>query len=93
MRYKDVNKKQLGWQTGWNIFSAATYNQFLSKIKDIKWQWHDFKMPFVIKKTRDPMRTWTIRTEHNTFQLINGAAQILDIKVLEINKLNKKYEN
>ncbi len=90
-RYKiapHVNNHQ-DWQLGWNLFSTQTYEASLEKIEKInaiQWQWHEFKMPFSIHKTNDFMRTWTLSTEHNPFQLTNGAAQLIDIKVLEIHK-------
>jgi hypothetical protein len=40
-------------------------------------------MPFEIKQTSDPMRTWTVKIDNN-ISLINGASQICDMKILEI---------
>jgi len=76
---------QVEWQTGWNIFSKATYENILSNSgRELSVEWHDFRMPFDIPETDDPMRCWTIKTEKNPHQEINGACQILDKKVLEI---------
>ncbi len=83
MRYKPSLDKE--WQTGWNIFSKATYEDILSSSgRESSVEWHDFRMPFDIPETDDPMRCWTIKTEKNPHQEINGACQILDKKVLEI---------
>ena len=64
-----------------------TKEQLTKIIKEIEPQaklcWHDFKMPFEIKQTSDPMRTWTVKIDNN-ISLINGASQICDMKILEI---------
>lgn len=86
-RYRTLNNENYSeWQLGWNVFSTQTYDKILHYMKTIQWEWHDFKMPFAIKKTGDLMRTWTISTDENPFQLINGASQLINIKVLEIRK-------
>jgi len=83
MRYKPSQDKE--WQTGWNIFSKSSYESILSKSgREFSVEWHDFRMPFDIPETDDPMRCWTIKTEKNPRQEVNGACQILDKKVLEI---------
>ena len=40
-------------------------------------------MPFEIKQTSDPMRTWTVKID-NKFSLVNGASQICHMKILEL---------
>ncbi len=46
-------------------------------------------MPYAISRTEDWMRTWTMATETNPFQLVNGASQLIHIKILEINHRKK----
>jgi SAM-dependent methyltransferase len=85
MRYRLATEINSEWQTGWNIFSTETYERILKDFDlDIDWEWYDFKMPFAIPKRSDPMRTWTIRTESNPYQLVNGASQLINMKLLEI---------
>ena len=61
-------------------------DRILASKKNIQWNWYDFKMPFPIEKNKDPMRTWTIPTQENPYQLVNGASLLINIKVLEITK-------
>lgn|SRR3990167_8193743 len=86
-RYRTCKQNNLGWQSGWNIFSTQTYEAILAEIKSVQWSWHEFTMPYHIKKTDDPMRTWTEVTEKNSFQLVNGASQNVNIKILEVKKI------
>lgn len=79
------------WETGWNLFSEKTFNRLLEESsRSLAWAWHDFQMPFPIEEQEDPMRSWTIKTEGNACQLINGAAQLLYTKVLVIRDIEKK---
>ena len=84
MRYRRGGSENVsGWETGWNLFSKETIEQSLKSFgNDLAWDWFDFEMPFPLPEQEDPMRTWTISTEHNSNQLINGAAQLLYTKVL-----------
>ena len=87
MRYRTTSDGEYSdWQLGWNLFSLETYERVLRQRPDIRWTWHDFRMPFAIPKTADVMRTWTIPMEDNPFQLVNGASMFFDIKVLEIHR-------
>ena len=73
------------WEIGWNIFSKQTYDTTLEAFKcDLRWKWHPIDMPFALEKQKDPMRSWTIRTEDKSFQLVNGASQLINMQVLEI---------
>jgi len=71
------------WRTGWNIIACDTIDKFLKKY-DVEWNWTDFRMPFSIPKRDDPMRAWTIKTEFNDYQEINGACQLLYLKFLRV---------
>ena len=80
MKYRRVGKSAT-WETGWNLFSTNTYEKFIKNHRrPVSIHWHDFEMPYEIRETRDPMRTWTIKTEANEHQLINGAGQLLYVK-------------
>ena len=85
MRYRRANLKKSIWETGWNLFCRETYEKILKSIDyDMDWEWYDFRIPFSLNEKIDPMRSWTIKTEFNSNQLVNGAAQLLYPKVLEI---------
>lgn len=78
-----------GWMAGWNVFSVQTIEDLLRSYSgELNWTWTPFNMPFKLEKRDDPMRAWTIKTESNPIQMINGACQILNWKILQI-KLNK----
>ena len=83
MRYRRVDSDDNDWESGWNIFSMKTIED-IAKQYDKKVKWHEFRMPFGIEKSDDPMRTWTIETEANRHQLILGSKQLIDLYVAEI---------
>lgn len=91
LRYRTTTQGNSPWESGWNVFSVNTAENILKKFGIKEWNWFDFRMPFDILKVNDPMRTWTIKTEDNPFQLINGAAQLVDLMVLEVKKPNDNY--
>lgn len=81
------NEATSGWRTALNNHSMYSYEKLLEKINPgCTINWHDFKMPFSIKKTDDPMRTWTIKTEENENQVIVGTGQLLHQKFLVVTK-------
>ena len=84
VRYRTVDPEYSAWEPGWNLWSTITFDRVLNNIDGVEWQWHDFRLPFAVPKKPDPMRTWTIRTEENPFQLVNGASQLITTKVLEV---------
>ncbi|SVD35652.1 uncharacterized protein METZ01_LOCUS388506, partial [marine metagenome] len=80
MRYRRVPESNT-WETGWNLFSTSTYQRCLRAESRVKqWEWHDFRMPFKLEQKKDVMRSWTISTEINDHQLVNGASQLLFVK-------------
>lgn len=73
------------WEIGWNIFSKQTYESVLSRLQSkMSWGWQEVDMPFALEKRTDPMRSWTIETEENKYQLVNGASQMINMQLLEI---------
>lgn len=85
VRYRRSSSNE-EFQRGWNVFSKKTVESILFKKKDIKYKWINFKMPFAVEKTDDPMRSWTISTESNPFQQVNGAQQMINQSILVIEK-------
>ena len=73
------------WESGWNLYSTNTFESYLDNIHHVaKYDWHDFRMPFKLVEGPDPMRTWTIQTEDDPHQLVNGAGQVLYVKSCRI---------
>ena len=86
-RYRNVSNSLEPWESGWNIFSKKTFeNIFTSIDPNLKCEWKKFKLPFALPKRDDPMRTWTISTENDPFQLINGACQLINGAILYVQK-------
>lgn len=89
MRYRPGGDQGRVWETGWNLFSQQTVEKaLLNTKKRLSFRWRDFEMPFPLVEQADPMRSWTIRTENNQHQLVNGAAQLLFTKVLTVQVLD-----
>ena len=47
-------------------------------------KFHDFNLRNKLKKSKDPMRSWTERFGSNKKQLTVGTSQILNYKLIEI---------
>lgn len=88
MRYRNVSNNGFSeWQSGLNVRSVVTYRVLIEEIDStLKLDCHDFEMPLSIPKSSDPMRSWTIQTEHKKHQIVVGTGQMLNFKILEIYK-------
>jgi len=86
MRYRRSDGAEAGeWEQGWNVFSKNTFENTLRRLNlDLTWEWHPFELSIPLQKRDDPMRTWTIQTEENKHQLINGACQLVKTQFLHI---------
>lgn len=83
-KHRRVTSSRNGpWETALNLWSLQTYK---NNLKGFKIKTYDFKMPFAIAKTLDPLRAWTIETKSNKHQVIVGTSQLLNFKILEIYK-------
>lgn len=75
------------WELGWNVFSQCSIDRHVGGREDVaSWDYVPFRLPFALPQSDDPMRTWTIGTEDNPHQLVNGAAQLVDLSVLRVLK-------
>ena len=80
VRYRHAEPNTTEWESGRNIWSAATVENGLGRNNPkIEISTSVFEMPFDIAPRDDPMRTWTIGTSERKRQLINGAGQIVNI--------------
>lgn len=87
-RYRIAGDQKENWQSGWNLYCEQSYNKVLNSSKyKLSYNWYNFDMPFGIKKTDDAMRAWTIKTEKNNFQQVNGLSQLVTKKFLVIDKV------
>lgn len=83
-RRSDVNvPNDYVWRTGWNRFSIQTVENILKPLTE-KIVWHEHKMPFSLEKQGDHMRSWTIGTERDQFQRINGLLMLTTAYIAEI---------
>jgi len=83
MRYRRVSEAVGEWETGWNYFSQRTIENIARYFKK-NVRWHEFRLPFSIDKGEDPMRSWTIKTEKNSHQIVVGTKQMISSYVAEI---------
>ncbi len=75
----------LNWQSGWNIFSIDFYKNYAKKRK-LKISIVPFELDFKLKETEDKIRTWTIKTKSNPFQLTNGLQLLVDLYIIKLSK-------
>ena len=80
------NSFKLGvWESGWNIFSKQ-FIEFLSIKRFSKITFKKFNLNKILKKKKDPIRTWTLSTEKNKNQLTNGLMLLIDHYFIIIKK-------
>ncbi len=78
------------WIQATNSRSRETYERLLRLMEeDIAITWIDFEMPFAIPKTENPLRAWTIGTEERKHQTVLGTGQLLNYKILHVQKYGK----
>lgn len=85
IRYKlSKNYKSKLYEVGWNMFSIQSISRFLKKKKKVKnFSFKKFTMPFDLKPKKDPLRSWTIRSEKERL-ITNGVSIIQYHKLLKI---------
>ena len=90
VRYRRAEMDDAPLEAGWNVFSHTSIERILKRSgRKLDWAWHSFEMPFDLeKKTSDPMRSWTVKTEFRERQLVNGACQLINGEVLVVRVLN-----
>ena len=79
---KNYNSRIL--ETGWNIFSQKSVAKFLREknlVREFKFK--NFEMPFDLKPQKDPVRSWTIKSEKRRL-MINGLSIIQPQTLLKI---------
>lgn len=82
-RRKRLRQQTGSWERGWNIFSLETMQE------QVKERGGSLEIiPFVfdqkLEPREDPVRTWTLSTEKNPHQLVNGLKLMVDHYLLKI---------
>tara|TARA_Y100001958_G_C21170013_1_gene501982 strand:- start:169 stop:855 length:687 start_codon:yes stop_codon:yes gene_type:complete len=73
------------WEKGLNSFSIKTITKYLKR-KKLRFQFKKFKIPFLLKKKKNPILSYTIKTQNNSLILINGANIRMELFYLLIKK-------
>ena len=74
------------WEKGLNSFSIRTISNYL-KNKRLKFKFNKFKMPFLLRKKKNPILSYTIVTKNNSKILLNGANIRMELYYLSIRKI------
>jgi len=83
-RHRKYSDGKVGdWEKGWNIYSIETISNLLNN-RCQAFKFHEFRLPFLMAPIDDPVRTWTVKTENNPYQLTNGLKLMVDLSFLEI---------
>ena len=88
VRYRFSDEKKAGdWCSGLNIRSLSTYRRALDRCSPMaNLNISDFELPFPLPQKEDPLRSWTIQTEYKRHQLVVGTGQLLNFKIIHIEK-------
>ncbi|HAT1993465.1 TPA: class I SAM-dependent methyltransferase [Legionella pneumophila] len=81
---KRIDNNRGDWERGWNIFCKETIIEHIES-RCNSWEFHPFKFNLNLNPRKDPVRTWTMKTEHNDKQLVNGLKLMIDHYLLQIN--------
>tara|TARA_Y100000996_G_C22488341_1_gene629148 strand:+ start:365 stop:1081 length:717 start_codon:yes stop_codon:yes gene_type:complete len=90
IKYRDCTKKNFSSfpinQTGWNNFSTLTISKILKKNKRVKkFKFYSINFPknLRVKKTKDPLRSWTISYNNENY-FINSLNILQKQHILKI---------
>lgn len=79
---KRIDNQVNDWERGNNIYAFETIQELCGDNTSVKF--FPFNIGMSLKKRMDPQRTWTIETEENKFQLINGLQLLMDLHLCQI---------
>ena len=83
-KYK--NKTAGDWECGWNIYAKETIEDILGQYS-CSFNFNRFQIDIDIPRQEDPIRTWTIKTESQNRQLMNGLKLLVDHYFVEVQKV------
>ena len=73
------------WQSGWNCFSRTSVQHHLEKLGVTSSRFHEFEIGIDLPRHEsDPLRSWTFRYEDGSRGIVNGAAIVHHLALLEI---------
>ena len=79
--YKDLNSKNVNYQSGWNIWSIKTIKKYFRNKKIIK---YPFNIKFDVKQNKkDLVRSWTVKINKKRY-FTNALNLIFNQMWLEI---------
>lgn len=74
---KRIDGQTLRWETGWNVFAVETVREIVASLGgDLTTK--RFRFEQRLEPKPDPVRTWTLPTEREPFQLTNGLKLLVD---------------
>ena len=79
------NYTKSNWEKGLNSYSTKTISNYLKK-KKLKFQFKKFQIPFFLKKKKNPIISYTIKTNIKGKILLNGANIRMELFYLLIKK-------
>jgi SAM-dependent methyltransferase len=80
---KRIDGRLRDWEVSWNTFSFETIGEALAG-RCRGHRFHPFRLGLALDRPNDPGRTWTMKTEANEHQLVNGLKLLIDPYFLEI---------
>lgn len=80
---KRLNQTPGEWESGWNIFSKETVSESIGE-RCKHWSFTPFNFGLDLERREDPVRTWTIKTEQNDRQLMNGLKLLVDLYLFKV---------
>ena len=76
LKYQDLKNNKNILQSGWNIFALEFYKNFAKK-NNLKFKIFPFDIKLDLKKNKkDPVRSWTFKTQNNKRLITNGLSII-----------------
>jgi len=86
MRYRNNNYSN-EWESGWNIFSISTIKKTLLNICDIyNFEYKKFNLHTNLKKSNNPVNSYTIQTKDNQNLIVTGGGIIRDFYLIKFQK-------
>ncbi len=79
------NYTRSNWEKGLNSFSIKTISNYL-KNKKLKFTFKKFNIPIFLRKNKNPIISYTIKTKKNSKILLNGANIRMELYYLLIKK-------
>lgn len=88
VRVRSAEQSEEHREPGWNVLSQRTFSNVLKSMRNVaSFEFVDFQLPIDLEPNEsDPLRSWTVRLDDGTRQVINGACIVHDLKLLLIKK-------